>query len=173
MVEAGTITRPVGELVLDETERPGGAGGADDAGVGCFEELLEVVPVLRGDQVAAVREVPIDDGLQGGGQPWVGAFEIEERLDVFGQAADDFGEPQFAALPERERPAIPADGDGAEGLVVADFDVATMEPDIDFDHVGAGVGGFVDQVEPVAVAVGDEQGALVWGHAGLPHVSWR
>ena len=46
VVEAAAVASPIGELVLELTERFGRAGGADDAGTGGIEEVFEVVPVL-------------------------------------------------------------------------------------------------------------------------------
>ena len=110
----------------------------------------------------------IDELEEGGGEPWVRALEIEHGLDVFREAGEDLCEVEWAVAAECEGPAVPAEGDGAEGLVVSNFELAAMEPDVDFDDVGAGASGFVDQGEAVAVAVGDEEWARVRWHAVLP-----
>ena len=168
VVEAAAGTGPISELVLQEVEGLGGAGGADDSGIGVVEEVFESVPVLGGDHVGSPGEVLGEECTERGGEAGVGAFEVEHGLDVLGEAAEDLGKGEWAVAAEGEGPAVPAEGDGAEGLVVADLELASVEPDVDLDDVGAGLGCFVDQLEFVAVAVGDEQGALVWWHGGLP-----
>jgi len=105
-----------------------------------------------------------DERTESGGEHGIGAFEVEHRLDVFGEVGEDFGEAERAGVAEGERPTVTVEGDGAEGLVVVDFEMAAVKADVDFDDVGTGPGGVVDQGETVAVAVGDEQGALVWQH---------
>ena len=136
-----------GPDVVEGAEDWPGLGGGEDGWM--VREVVEEVVEGLGGAVVAVFEVE----EEGGG---AGCGEVEELFEAEGGTG--------RAL---EVPGFDEEGEEAEAPLVASFEAAAVEPEVDFEEVGAGGDGLASGFGAVAAAVGDDEGPGVPGSEGM------
>lgn len=156
-VDRYALQAPSREAVSKRTQLAGAADRMDDANAGITGERLERSPVARADgdpsrsevRVKSVEHAPAHVGLQ--------ALEVEHELGCGGSRTQQLGEEQPRREGVAEPPAIPEERYRADSLQVAHLECAPEEVDVSLDERRAERLGPLQQVEIVAVAMGDDE----------------